>query len=284
MRSQTFLSTRLLQCACILIALLSVQPLAHAQMIFPRPPVSVTQAPLLLPPTTTSDPVAIQALQRVIDASGGMEAWKRIRSAKVRLGISSPTATQSHEFVMLDDWSSEATRYRRGAVGGKRTPHEHNGQSTFNASDKGKDKVVPEFDQARVLAGSLPAAAAEIILRRSSYVAKQAAGTRCTADMLCIDIYRQPAPNTAFIREEEWLISQSTGLPTVIDIALPNLTGVRPIYEEFQFEEMLAVDGVTIPGKIEMQHPSGATQIRKVVSFVPNARFDTSAFDQEVSR
>ena len=139
---------------------------------------------------------------------------------------------------MLDNWSTDATVYRRGAIGSKSAPHDHNGQDSFRPSDTGKAGTIAEFDQARVLAGSLPAAAAEIILRRtSSYIAKDATGTRCTTTLMCVDIYRKSKPNAPFIREEEWLISRETGLPTIVDLILPNLTGTKLIFEEFTFEQ-----------------------------------------------
>jgi len=270
------------------MCLMCIAPLitiaAKAQLTTPGPRVAVTDAPQILPASSNSDILATRALRKVIEASGGVDAWAQIHSAKVRLSITTPRAAKVQDFLMLDDWSTDAPIYRRGLVGSRRTPREHAGQKAFIASEVGKARSVPEFDQARVLAGSLPAAAAQIILRRRAYLAKLGDGARCTPDVFCIDIYRQVAPNGIFVREEEWLVSKSTSLPIVVDLRLPNLTGIRPIYEEFQFDQMLTTGGVSIPGKIEMRHPSGSTQIRSVTSFLPNAPFDTAAFDKEVTQ
>ncbi len=285
MNSQEIVTVSFQRYVCIFIfSLLFVLSRADAQLPFPQSRPSMTSASPVLPSSATSDSVATQALHSVIQASGGMKAWRETRSAKIRLTITALGSTQSHESLMLDDWSSDSPRYRRGTVGSNRTPKEHSGQATFIASQGEQKRAVPEFDQARVLAGSLPAAAAEIILRNPAYIAVQASGARCTSDSLCVDIYRQTASKSPLIREEEWIISQSTGLPTVIDIILPNLAGVRPIFEEFKFDQWTNEHGVQIPSKIEMRHPSGATQVRTVVSFQPSAGFDTASFDKELSR
>jgi hypothetical protein len=285
MAIRTFLRFCARRCVVALLStLLVVSASAKAQTSLFEPRATMTEAPPILSASTTSDALAVRALGRVVASSGGAAAWRTIRSAKIRLTVSAPGATKSHDLLSLDDWSSENTIYRRGIVGGRRTPHDHTGRSTFVASDEGKSRTVPEFDQARVLAGSLPAAAAEIILRNHLYLAKMGSGTRCSEETICIDIYRQPTEKAPFVREEEWFVSQSTGLPTVIDVTLPNLMGIRPIVEEFRFSQMLTVDGVAIPAKVEMRHPSGSTQIRNVVSFLPNAKFDAAAFDKEVGQ
>ena len=285
MNNQKVVNASFQQFACIILGtLFFVLSGADAQPTIPQPrPTMTTASPALLP-TATSDPIAIQALHKVIEASGGIKVWREIHSAKIRLAIAPKGATQAHDFLMLDDWSSDSTLYRRGAVGSSKTPHEHSGQAAFRVSSGENARSVPEFDQARVLAGSLPAAAAEIILRKSSYIAVQASGARCTSDIICIDIYRQTATKNPFVREEEWIISKTTGLPSFIDLIVPNLTGLRPLFEEFKFDQWITQNGVQIPSKIEMRHPSGATQVRTVVSFNPNAAFDKEAFDKELSR
>jgi hypothetical protein len=285
LNSKKVVTTHFKQYACILLgALYFVLPRVNAQPTIPQSKPSMTPASPVLPPTATSDPLAIQALHKVIEASGGMKVWRDIHSAKIRLAITPMGAAQAHEFLMLDDWSSDSTRYRRGAIGMTKAPKDHNGQTTFIASSGEQQRAVPEYDQARVLAGSLPAAAAEIILRKPSYIAVQASGAKCTSDNLCIDIYRQAAPKLPFVREEEWIISQSSGLPTVIDLLLPNLSGGRPVVEEFQFDQMFSQNGLQIPSRIIMRHPSGATHVRTVVSFQPNVEFDKAAFDKELSQ
>lgn len=268
----------------IILSLLAVAFEAEGQLPFMQTRVMVSEAAQILPASSSSDAQAVQVLERVLEASGGTSAWRNVRSAKVRLSVTTQNAANAHEFLMLDDWSTDAVRYRRGAVGSGKTPRDHEGQSTFNASDSGQGAHVAEFDQARVLAGSLPAAAAEIILKKSSYVAKVVTGSRSTDGITCVDIYRQSSSNGAFVREEEWLISKSTGLPTTVDIILPNLTGTRQTYEEFQFDQFKKIDGLTIPSVITMRHPNGNAQTRTVKEFSANAEYSKPAFDKEIAR
>jgi hypothetical protein len=273
------------QVLMLLSTLLVTLPMGHAQLKRPFPPTSITTAPPVLPPTATSDPAAVGLLERVIESSGGKPAWRTLHSAKIRLTVTSAGPIPYRDVLMLDDWSSDAVLYRRGTVGSKRAPTDHSGQAALTTiSREGKTRQIPEFDQARVLAGSLPAAAAGIILRRTIYIVKQELGPRCTTGSLCVDIYRQQRPQEPFVREEEWVISQSSGLPTEVDLLLPNLTGHRPIFEEFQFDQMMTQSGLQIPSKIELRPPGGGVQIRTVVSFTPNAAFDKTSFDQELSQ
>jgi hypothetical protein len=266
----------------LLVFALSLSYSAESQI--PHSAIVVTVSPAALLPDTKSDPAAIQALTGVITASGGMNAWRQTRSSRIRLSITPKSGGQAHDVLMMDDWSSGATVYRRGAVGSKNPPHEHSAGAPFRAAQNGQGRDIPEFDQARVLAGTLPAAAAEIILRNHSYVAVVANGRRCTSGLVCVDVYRQVAPNTPFLREEEWVISQSTGLPTAIDLSLPNLMGTRPLFQEFRFAQMATVGHLQIPSVVEMQHPSGAILVRSIVSFIPNAPYDHASFDKELSK
>jgi len=87
----------------ILGILFFVLPGANAQMtIHPPKPSMTTVSPALLP-TATCDPLAIRALHKVIEASGGMKAWNGIHSAEIRLAITPSGAIQAHDFLMLDD-------------------------------------------------------------------------------------------------------------------------------------------------------------------------------------
>jgi len=268
----------------ILFPVLAIAINCNAQSLSLASRVEVSDAPQLLASASTSDATAVQLLERVVEASGGADAWKSINSSKMRISVTSTNSSTEHEFLLLDDWSSGATKYRRGAVGSGRAPKEHNGQESFNADVSESKKRVREFDQARVIVGSLPAAAAEIILKNSNYIAKINSGSRSTQENICIDIYRKQTEDAPFVREEEWLISKSTGLPVTVDIILPNLSGRRLLFEEFQFKQMTKIDGLTLPGITTMRRPNGSTQQRVVKEFVPNARFDTSAFDREVAQ
>jgi len=255
-----------------------------AQVNLPNAIPSVTVSPAILPQTATSDPAAVSALEKVIEASGGRQAWGAIHSAKVRLTVTSAGDKESHDVVMLDDWSSDIVRYRRGTVGASRKPKDHDGQTTLSVLRAGKIGQLHEFDQAHVLAGNLPAAAASIILRRPSYIAKEANGAKCAPPAFCVDIYFRSTDQGPFVRQEEWTLSDTSNLPLRIDLFLPNLMGSTPIIEEFQFDSMMRQAGLVIPNRIEMRPPGGGTQIRDVLRFEPNVAFDKDSFDQELSR
>lgn len=258
---------------------------SQAQTSIPRNIPSVLPAPLVLPPTSASDPAATDALARAIEASGGRAAWRLIHSAQLRIKVTTAGSAQSRNVLMLDDWTSNVVLYRRGTIGANKAPMDHSGQANLVVTSRdGKTRQLPEFDQARVLAGSLPSAAAHIILRNPSYLVKQDADPKCGSQTICIDVYRQPAANAPFIREEEWTISASTSLPLTIVLFLPNLIGHRPVLESFHFDQMMTQNGLTIPATVELTSPGGGIQVRTLVSFSPNVPFDKAVFDKELSQ
>jgi hypothetical protein len=248
-----------------------------------NPNPTAMKAPLALPPTATSDPSAIQLLKNVVEASGGESVWSGIHSSKMRVNLSVPGRTDTRDFLYLDDWTAPGTiKYRRGAIGSGRVPVDHTGTTTFTVKRGDKVRTVPEFDQARLLVGNLPAAAAEIIIQNSSYVAKQLPSGRCRKNQTCIEVYRQANAQSLFVREQEWAFSGSDSLPSMVDLRLPNLLGRNEIWQEFRFGQTTQVNGLTVPSVVELHNPGGGKQIRKLVSFHPNATFDTAAFDQEL--
>jgi hypothetical protein len=268
----------------LLLGLLSIPSFSEAQRNLMSTKTPVIAGSHYLSSNSTSDQAAIQILRKVIEASGGMSAWNNLRSAKVRVAVTSADVPQPHELLMLDDWSSDSVMYRRGVMGAKKAPIDHSAKAAFTVADGKKERQVPEFDQARILVGHMPAAAAEVILRKNSYVVKQVDAAECKSGRLCIDIYRQSSPKAPFVREQEWVILQATSLPDKVSVLLPTLIGHSEIWKETLFKQMTLQNGLTIPGEVELRLPGGRTQTHTLVSFTPNTEFNAAAFDQELAK
>ncbi len=132
-----------------------------------------------------SDPAAIQAMQNVMAQSGGAAAWQNLRSAKEVFSIVRPPEEKSRVQLLLDDWSLDTARYRRAVKGQTTPPPDHNGVASFPVKVGNSQRTLPEFDQARTLVRRLPAASAEIMLRRREYILRINKWERCESGSIC---------------------------------------------------------------------------------------------------
>jgi hypothetical protein len=232
-----------------------------------------------------SDPAAVQIFRSVLQQSGGIDTWKGIRSMEIRVSFVVPGKPNPVNLLMLDDWSTKATIYRRGFVGLTTTPRDHNGAPAFNTKKNGTGKTVQEFDQARVLADHVPAAAIEVILRRPDYVVKQSDSDKCPNAQQCLDVYRQNIPNGPFVKEQHWIISTSNGLPTKVKLRLPSLLQPsREIWEEVSYNNYAPNNGLTVPTDVEINMGAGMRQRSHLEAMTPGVVFDAKHFDQELAR
>ncbi len=231
-----------------------------------------------------SDPAAIQAMQNVMAQSGGTAAWTGMRSAEEAFSVLGTNETTPHVILLLDDWSQETTRYRRKVQGQSSPPSDHNGAPTYLATLGGRQVTVPEFDQARVLVGQLPAAAAEVMLRRSEYVLKISIVQKCKESDICVDVYRTHGPALPPIPDQQWKISQATGLPSTVRYQETTIGQVPgPVWKEVYFLQYAAEDGTVVPVSIGTNF-RGQRQTWTFVSLEKNPGFDISQFDSEVAR
>ena len=235
-------------------------------------------------PSMQSDPSAVEMLKLLLDQGGGRKAWSGIHSAKFKADVSMSGVSGTRSSLLVDDWSSRETKYRRKFEGRSEQPIEHNGTRTF-AVRKGKDvKRVPEFDQARVLLSHMPLAAAEILLRRPEYRVSLPKYRRCSSDSSCFDVYRAIGNSSVSLREQEWTISNSTHLPTVIRYILPNTGGGLMQWKEIDFTQFASVNGLSVPTDIDIKLPGGLKQHWHYSLLGTNVAFDAQVFDGEAVR
>ena len=238
----------------------------------------------MLSPDATSDQPAINLMRNVVAASGGLHAWSQVRSAKA-LYTSVDSHNAPHRSLLLDDWSSTNVRYCRGHEGSNVTRLHHDGRSSFNTSVNGKARQVPEFDQARILAHHIPAAAAEVILRTSSYLLKTVPNSECAQGYSCVDVYRRLSPHGPYLKEQEWELSSSSGLPDTIKLRLPDvLRGTKEIWESLSLRDYANKSSILVPHTIIAHMPGGSTQTRRLASINFGVPFDMQAFDKEVAQ
>ena len=64
-----------------------------------------------------------------------------------------------------------------------------------------------EFDQARVLVARLPAAVAEVMLRRTECVLKISKSQTCKSGDICVDVYRTQNSTLPPSLDQQWKIS-----------------------------------------------------------------------------
>lgn len=232
-----------------------------------------------------SDAEAILAMQNVIEKSGGMEVWKALRSAKETFSILSTGEAAPQVISFLNDWSLDTTRYRRKIGGQNNTPSDHNGSPTFAANNGTSQVVVPEFDQAKTLVGLLPAAAAEVMLRRAEYVLKISKTQICKSGDTCVDVYR--TSNHALLSlkpDQQWKISGSTGLPITVRYQTTTIEPIpTPIWREVYFVRYATEGNLFVPVSLGMSL-SGKRQTWTFVSLEKNPGFDTAKFDQEAAQ
>jgi hypothetical protein len=232
-----------------------------------------------------SDPAAIQAMENVLVQSGGIAAWRGVSSAKESFSVLQADDTSSHIMLLLDDWSLESTRYRRAVQGQKRSPEDHNGATTFKfRAGTTRLMTAPEFDQATTLVGRLPAAAAEVMLRRPEYVLKISQSQKCRSGDICIDVFRKSGSALPASPEQQWKISSNTGLPTSIRYRTASIgPATTPSWREITFVKFATENGLVVPVTIAMVG-GGKLQAWTFVSLNVNPGFDTARFDQEATQ
>jgi hypothetical protein len=238
------------------------------------------EATLLLPSTASSDVTATNILNAMLEASGGKARWANVHSAtlKVRYGNNAPGG--SKERLFMDDWSSQTTRYRRSALGGRTTPKDHEGRKRYAVHTQYGNRVLPEFDQAHLIAGNLPAAAATIILSNPQYIAKIANDKDCSADSVCIDVYLKEGK--LYRRQEKWKLSKATHLPETIDLLLHSLfSGGRNPVEEFTFSTYGTREGLLVPTSGSISMPGGPPIETTLVRCDLGRLYDKAKFDAE---
>jgi hypothetical protein len=235
--------------------------------------------------TTQSDPTAIQAIRNVIAQSGGTAAWGGIRSAEEKFSVSVTRlgTTSSKTMLLLNDWSTGATRYRTSVQGERNSQPVHDGAPKFTMTNmEGRTVDLPELDQARMLIGRLPAAAADVMLRRPEYVLKISKMQRCDGGSICVDIFRNSGSGTPVIPEQEWKISSATGLPVSVRGQVINaLADGRLLWKEIRFVQYGVQEGLTIPTKIEVSPAAGLEETWIFVTLKLNPGFDPALLDQE---
>jgi hypothetical protein len=221
-------------------------------------------------------------MQAALQQLGGVSIWRGIHSAEMRLTIPSHSQSAPATLLLLDDWSATTTKYRRGFVGKTKTPKNHNGASSFNTKADGTGMTVPEFDQARVLADHIPAAAIEVILRRPEYVVRQGDSRKCPSESQCVDVYRQRDPQGPYSKEQEWTISTASGLPSSVQYLLPNLlhSGIE-LWGKITYKAYSTKNGLMVPSDVEIDMGSGMIMESQLQSLNLNVPFDTNHFDQE---
>lgn len=228
-----------------------------------------------------SDAAAIQAMANVIEKSGGEAVWRDITSAKETFSVSAKDNTAQLMVRLLNDWSTESTRYRRKVQGQTRPPIDHNGNATYSADNGTKQLRVPELDQARTMVATLPAAAVSIMLRRTEYVLKISKTQTCRVDDICIDVFRTAGPTLPVTPEQQWKISSSSGLPYSIRYQVTVIgTPSMVVWREAYFPRYDSEEGITIPVSITL-NLRGQWQSWTFVSLKKNPGFDTASFDRE---
>jgi hypothetical protein len=240
--------------------------------------------PFFMPPTSVSDSSAIEALKKVIEASGGAHGWNSVTSAKMRFG--SPDAKNGHaDTLLLDDWASTKVRYRRGVVGSGKVPKDHDDLKVMAISDSHETKTIPEFDQARVLADHLPGAAIHVVLHNPDYLVKSVSDADCGVGYICIDVYRRASEKGPYAKEEEWKIQQATNVPLAVQLKLPDVRhGSQAYWELIQFKSYETHEALLIPSSVTAIYPGGFHQERTLLSANLGGDFDVQAFDKELAR
>jgi len=256
---------------------LAVCPTFAQQLPFQR-----AQEPLtLLPQNATSDSSAVAAMQAVLKRLGGASAWTTIRSAETHATIFSLDGKKSVPLYLLDDWSTDVTKFRRRLPASSQKPVDHIGTPARMVHTPNGDKAMPEFDQARVLLEHLPGAAIEIMLRKPEYIFKSGSNGRCGPSEQCVDVYRK-GQNGLIVKEQEWTISAATDLPSCVRYTSPNILGPSTqTWQRIDFDGFRSVGNVVVPSQVDLGAPNGshARLSYRVPTF--NLQYDTSAFDAE---
>jgi hypothetical protein len=236
--------------------------------------------------SSQSDPAAIQAMQAVMAQSGGAAAWGGIRSVEEKFTVASAGGAPSKTMLLLNDWSTNATRYRTAVQGRRNDQPDHNGDATFKTKIwTGNTVAVAEFDQARPLVSRLPAAAADVMLRNPEYILKISKLQKCESGSICIDVFRNAGSGMALIPEQQWKISSSTGLPVSIRSQVINAaTSSNLVWKEVRYLQYGTQDGVTIPLEFEVFPFASPKETWTFVSLKLNPGFNPAALDQEAAQ
>ena len=233
----------------------------------------------ILPQTATSDPQAISIMQSTLAHLGGVEEWRGIRSAETHVTVTRPDGTSPKKLYMLDDWSTDNTRFRRRSPAFTGAPVDHNGSGMRVIHSPKGMTAVPEFDQARVLLQHLPGASLEIILRKPEYLVKSAKNRFCASSSQCVDVYRKN-PHGPTLKEQEWTISTETGLPMSVRYAgLSLMSSSMQVWEKIDFGTFQKSGNVLVPGDAMLGTPNGHSA---KFTFDPpafNQPYDTKKFD-----
>jgi hypothetical protein len=234
-------------------------------------------------------------MRNVLVNSGGASAWTSLRSATEVFSVETlenkktvpsgvDTQTSAPRIIrLLDDWSAEKALYRRRTQGETSAPVDHNGESTFTVKQNGRSVDLPEFDQARLLVDRLPAAAAEITLRRPEYILKLSKLQACEIGIICIDVFRTTNSTVPLAPEQQWKISAATGLPVSIRYQVTSVGSQAKIWQEVYFLKYGAQQQLIIPVSIGFNF-RGQRQVWTFVSLAANPSFDTSRFDEEAAQ
>lgn len=235
-------------------------------------------APTLLGQDTTSDATAVSAFEELIDASGGRDVWSSIHDAVLRQRVGDP-AGKTAERLYMDDWSLDKARYRRSSIGDGRKPKDHDGRDHYTVKTEYGEKIIPEFDRAHLIAGTLPAGAATVILSSKEYIVRLGTGSRCGRDTRCVNVYLRVG--NIFVRRQEWILSNATHLPEKVDLVLPSLLGNSTPVQEFSFQSFETHHKVIVPSLSTVSIASGRPVRMALVRVEFNRGFDKQAFDKE---
>jgi hypothetical protein len=273
----------------LLSALISLGGLArrlnaqNAGAANPFASVRVAKTFVALSSSSISDEGARRLVLQVVTNSGGLQAWRSVRSARTDFAEPSPQGAPKRH-MMMDDWSTDTVRYSRAFGGDQSSAVNRDGIPSYKVADKHGQHTLPEYDQARILVDHLPAAAAEIMLRHAEYIFKNVDTGQCPEGFSCIDVYRQPQTNAAFVREQEWVVSNTTTMPVTIFINLPNPMNQATQWKRVDFDNFTTIGSLTVPNSISTSYPGGMRHRRTLTSLRINAPYDKVSFNVEVGR
>ena len=235
----------------------------------------------LLPPDATNDAAASKLLESFIAKAGGHSRWNGVHGIQTRYAVREGNRSTEYQILAADDWSGENVSYRRGHVGSKRAPVDHDGKAVFTRDFQGRKAVIPEFDRVRLLAGTVPAAAIQQALEKPEYRVKSAPPYKCQSDRICVGIYRQVGRGTGLLPESVWTFHPDGPVLDRVSIRLPNPLGPKVPWETFVFKEWTTFQDLRVPSSIDRQLPLGLPEHRRILSFKTINHIDKTSFDSE---
>jgi hypothetical protein len=256
----------------------SAQELRYVQ----RPTIATT--PQIIAGGETSDVAAVNALQRVLAASGGANLWASLRSAKEKFVLLAREGVSKQQ-LFLDDWSSPGIRYRRGVIGQHLKPIDHDQSPYFPVGPNDNHVEILEFDRSHVLADHLPSAAIAAMIESTSYVLKTVAAEQCSGTSICIDVYSHGRSKSYYEKDQEWEVSRSSNLPISVKLHVPDQGGSGiSVWEATYFTNYSTINSYLIPTSMIHRMPGGIIQTLIIENFEPNIDFDRSQFDREIAQ